>query len=80
MSALWVAKGPIFLQLDNKDSDQTLQAHLNLYCMHIPTCTWIPALTGEQKSCLGGGGGKILNHFEQYSKTCLKRPLKNIKF
>ena len=51
MSALWVAKGPIFLQAENLDFDQTVQttdaqtylnlcskAHANLYCI-----CWIPA-------------------------------------
>ena len=27
VGALWVAKGPMFLQLDNQDTDQILQAH-----------------------------------------------------
>ena len=42
MGALWVAKGPMFLQAENYDSDQTVQMCRLNRIVAVRTCQLVP--------------------------------------
>ena len=42
MDAIWVAKDPTFLHVENLDSDQTVRMHRLIYTLAVRTCQVVP--------------------------------------